>query len=94
VNEHSKKAVLGLLSQIKSTVLTLEDIILNSSFEDKIISFDEERKPAKRAAPSTDLDDNEENFLQQTLEKERLAIIESDKILKDLWEQGRQKNAN
>jgi 5-bromo-4-chloroindolyl phosphate hydrolysis protein len=84
----TRKAAVALLNQIKTTVVTLEDIILNS-VTDKLISFEKTSENVQKSrASGGDLSDNEEKYLEESLERERLAIMESDKVLKDLWAQG------
>lgn len=91
MNDYQKKAIIVLLQQIKNTVVMLEDLVLNTACE--IPQFDTQ-KPAKssKPTPAPDLDAEEEDSLEAALEKERLAIIESDKVLSDIWNQGHKIN--
>jgi hypothetical protein len=84
----TKKAAIALLNQIKTTVVTLEDLILSTEvvfrFDEKL----EETQKIKKTPNNGDLTEDEDKNLEDSLERERLAILESDKVLKDLWAQG------
>jgi len=84
----TKKAAIALLNQIKTTVVTLEDLILSTEvvfrFDEKL----EETQKIKKTPSNGDLTEDEDKNLEDSLERERLAILESDKVLKDLWAQG------
>jgi len=79
-----------LITQIKNTLLSLEDILLSTSCEYALPDYDKIPEKSKRKpAPAPELNNEEENHLEESLERERLAILESDKVLKDLWSQGK-----
>lgn len=88
MEDSTKKAVIVLLNQIKHVILSLEDLVLNTACVS--INFDRpEEKPKSRTnIPSSDLNEDEEKHLEETLERERLAIAGSDRVLKDMWAQG------
>jgi hypothetical protein len=88
MNESTKKALIVLLTQIKNTVVSLEDLVLNTSCEWSYTDSPKKPEPQKRPNNAPELDSEEENQLEQSLERERLAIMQSDKVLKDLWSQG------
>jgi hypothetical protein len=87
MDDSSKKATLALLNQIKSLSLALEDLILGSAC-DFVPKY--QKDPVKVAPTRTerDLNQEEEDNLEAMLERERAAIMQSDKALKDLWAQG------
>lgn len=90
MNDPTKKAMVVLITQIKNTLLSLEDILLSASCDYAIPDYDRMPDKVKRKpAPAPELDNEEENHLEESLERERMAIMESDKVLKDLWSQGK-----
>jgi outer membrane lipopolysaccharide assembly protein LptE/RlpB len=90
LNDPTKKAMVVLITQIKNTLLSLEDILLSTSCDYALHDYDRVPEKVKRKpTPTAELDNEEENHLEESLERERLAIMESDKVLKDLWTQGK-----
>lgn len=79
-----------LITQIKNTLLSLEDILLSTSCDYALTDYDKiPEKQKRKPTPAQELNAEEENYLEESLERERLAIVESDKVLKDLWAQGK-----
>lgn len=90
MSDPTKKAMIVLITQIKNTLLSLEDILLSTTCDYALPDYDRPTEKVKqKRSPAPELDTEEENHLEESLERERLAIMESDKVLKDLWAQGK-----
>jgi hypothetical protein len=87
MDDSSKKATLALLNQIKSLAMALEDLVLNTACE-IVPKYTKEPTKAPPARNERELSDEEEDSLAAMLERERAAIMQSDKALKDIWAQG------